>query len=1029
MVTDRIDIQLEHATKTELRLLGTDGEPVSGAIVTPTFVNTGRTYFDIPQSLHKDFATKTDGGGVCTLGMLAKEGGARVDVEHDDYGMQDMYFSRSETVDVKLCPVGRIVGQITAEDPKAIRNIEISADSRPQIDSWSGFTAEAKVRSDDEGRFEIPALAAGKVQLYVKFNRDLPFVLTGPVSLTVEAGRTTEINVPLVRGKPLRGTVVDAESGSPIEGVQLSVYGGGFSDKCVTNADGVYDTIVGSSKARIALDQVPLPYLYPRTDAFRKKQIAIELDTESVEVPPFGLQKGIALRGVVRDEEDRPVANAWVGASWPHREGRTSMTGSLWVRASADGEFVLQPVPQGVAFKICADATTGATQEDVVVAPGDTDAIVLTVVSDVMVTVSGRVIDTHGQPVPDARVTIQGRGRTKRDGHHWHAPELDNKWRLTTNEKGQFQIPRPVCRSWSYMFEVEAEGLVSHRPSRYINLDADARPVVLPDIVMEHAPTIEGVVVDRQGNPLPLVNVYSHYHDGIDRITATTDTRGRFRLPGTSPDSPFVFAHGPDLRFQGCYVPTVDRPITMTVTRSDEPPEASCRLAEYRLSDRRRKALLQKLLQPVFDRTRRLEDIDRRTMVLWYLASYDPQSVLDELRDDDSKELRTRALMGLSRMEEALEVAALMEDPYRRKSEFVRAADRETDLSAKQRLLAEALVHSRQTQDPSRRVVGLFHVAERLYDIGQTDAARRLVDEAMVTARKLPRTSWNDHVRGALAGVAAPFGVESALALLEGADGRLIEGFGNIANKLAAVDPQAAERALDMLPNGSSYAEYAPSVCGRMAATDLPRARAIAAKMAKRTQYPYVFGVMASALSDTDPETARDLLREAFVEIGKRGESRFSRKRTFPYAIALARIAETVDPESLQEYVWRAISQYPPPDDGSAEPEEEIQDKAKLAILLAMYDSQPELRRHLMEAVDEHLVELTPADYQWYDRFMITAMALTDPDRAVEWHNAFLEKATSEDLPFHAYTHIADVITKPRYELWDKIQDDLRVGR
>jgi hypothetical protein len=384
--------------------------------------------------------------------------------------------------------------------------------------------------------------------------------------------------------------------------------------------------------------------------------------------------------------------------------------------------------------------------------------------------------------------------------------------------------------------------------------------------------------------------------------------------------------------------------------------------------------------------------------------------------------------MALGHIEEALEVAALMEDPYDRKSKFVRAADRETDLGAKQRLLAEALVHSRQTQDPSRRVVGLFHVAERLYDIGKKDEARRLVDEAMETARKLPRTSWNDHVRGALAGVAAPFGVESALALLEGADGRLIEGFGAIANKLAVVDPQTAERALNMLPNESSYAEYAPEVCGRMAATVLPRARAIAARMANRSQYPYVFGVMARALSDSDRETARDLLRQAFVTCGEEGQSNFNRRSLFPYAIALVRIAEKVDPVSLHEYLWRAISQYPGPYYEVDFEVEELKDKAKLAILLAMYGFHAELRRYAMETVDEYLADLKPADYQWHDRFMITAMTLADPDRAVEWHEAYLKKATSEDLPFLAYEHIAEVISKPRHELWDKIQDDLRVG-
>jgi hypothetical protein len=52
---------------------------------------------------------------------------------------------------------------------------------------------------------------------------------------------------------------------------------------------------------------------------------------------------------------------------------------------------------------------------------------------------------------------------------------------------------------------------------------------------------------------------------------------------------------------------------------------------------------------------------------------------------------------------------------------------------------------------------------------------------------------------------------------------------------------------------------------------------------------------------------------------------------------------------------------------------------------------------------------------------------MTDPDRAVEWHHAYLEKSTSEDRPAYAYRHIADVIGKPRHELWDKIQEDLRV--
>ena len=97
----------------------------------------------------------------------------------------------------------------------------------------------------------------------------------------------------------------------------------------------------------------------------------------------------------------------------------------------------------------------------------------------------------------------------------------------------------------------------------------------------------------------------------------TSDDHGRFQLRKVNLDVPFVFADGPGLRFRGCFLPTVEGPISMTMTRLDEPPEATVRLDEYRFSDERRKALLQRLLLPVLERARKLKDAAARTMVLW----------------------------------------------------------------------------------------------------------------------------------------------------------------------------------------------------------------------------------------------------------------------------------------------------------------------------------------------------------------------------------------------------------------------------
>ena len=318
----------------------------------------------------------------------------------------------------------------------------------------------------------------------------------------------------------------------------------------------------------------------------------------------------------------------------------------------------------------------------------------------------------------------------------------------------------------------------------------------------------------------------------------------------------------------------------------------------------------------------------------------------------------------------------------------------------------------------------MSQVAERLFDLGQAQAAKAIVDEALPTARQLPKTDWNDSVRGGLAEVVALFDTKSALGLVEGRKG-VDQQLGGIAHRLAGTNPQAAEQVLNMLAPDKHYSsEYAVRVCHRLATKDLPRARALVDRMGRADLVPHALGVMAWALADTETDAARGLLRQAFVACGEQGQTTLSRKRMLPYAIALTRIAEKVDPASLHEYLWRAISQYPGPDD-DPDPEEELEDKAKLAILLAMYDFQPELQRALMVAVEEHLANLKRADNQLY-RFAITALTLRDPDRAVEWHQAYLAKAGSEDPPY-AYTHIAGVIAKPRRELWDQFQRDLRV--
>jgi len=127
-----IEIELQPSKEVNVRILTPDGTPVSDAVITPQYVDNERGYFFVGRAIGKRFLAKSDREGCCQFPGLARLGGARVDIEHPDHGTQDMYFASADLVELTLRPVGRIVGQVTAEDPGALCGLEIQADSREE---------------------------------------------------------------------------------------------------------------------------------------------------------------------------------------------------------------------------------------------------------------------------------------------------------------------------------------------------------------------------------------------------------------------------------------------------------------------------------------------------------------------------------------------------------------------------------------------------------------------------------------------------------------------------------------------------------------------------------------------------------------------------------------------------------------------------------------------------------------------------------------------------------------------------------
>ena len=107
---------------------------------------------------------------------------SNVNVIGDEWGTQQFEgFQKEDLADLtlKLLPVGRIEGRIMADQPELFRNISIAIEtSEPTADS-PRCTGQAMIQVGQDGRFVIPHIAAGMVDMYVEHRQSI----AGPVAL------------------------------------------------------------------------------------------------------------------------------------------------------------------------------------------------------------------------------------------------------------------------------------------------------------------------------------------------------------------------------------------------------------------------------------------------------------------------------------------------------------------------------------------------------------------------------------------------------------------------------------------------------------------------------------------------------------------------------------------------------------------------------------------------------------------------------------------------------------------------------
>ncbi len=246
-----VQLKLGGPAHTTVRVVGPDGKPVAGARVAPVQVRVAggvrpSSTFPPPDALADLLAATTDADGTGQIKGCRAEDIEAVWVEAAGFGRQgsELGAAAGGARAITLKPSGRLTGRVQADDPSAARGLEVIALTQPRTTTGPQVTGEDRAITDADGRFEIPALAAGKLALNVLPADGTKLRPRPPADLNIEPGKTTEVTI-LLEGPPrermVAGRVVDRR-GQPVAGA--TVFQSGDSPartEAETRADGRFE--------------------------------------------------------------------------------------------------------------------------------------------------------------------------------------------------------------------------------------------------------------------------------------------------------------------------------------------------------------------------------------------------------------------------------------------------------------------------------------------------------------------------------------------------------------------------------------------------------------------------------------------------------------------------------------------------------------------------------------------------------------------------------------------------------------------
>ena len=488
--------------------------------------------FWIPDGFRSPWSAITDANGVCTIHGLVQGGTASFSIDDErfaslNYRDQIVLANAPKTQadPIQIFPAATISGKVTNS----------STGARPPGSPWMPkrmTPTPPQPPPPPMERTRSNSFVPGQyiVAIHPDPNLEKSWTAKAVENIPFPAGAAkTGIDLTLIPGVILTGSVIAADDGSPVAGVPLGVYGpahprdGSYVQSVNTDAAGHFTARVppGEQLVYIMSDTPADGFGRPSPD--NKTVTIADGGTASVE---FRLPRVTtsAIKGKVVDPDGNPVAGAMVYAS----SDQSPMFQNNPITAGADGTFQTMPMIRVGRIEIRARSGTMATPRAMILTRSSTGPVVVQLEKDALGSIAGRVVDAQGQPLKGAQIELITQSARFSFGSDVGA----------TDENGNFKADSLWADS-NYIIEANCKGY-GQASSSQLHLQAGQTTTTHDLTLFKRDSSVAGVLLDSGNKPVAGQRIYVNGpRTGYNNLT--TDGDGKFNCTVVSGDRLTVF--------------------------------------------------------------------------------------------------------------------------------------------------------------------------------------------------------------------------------------------------------------------------------------------------------------------------------------------------------------------------------------------------------------------------------------------------------------------------------------------------------